>query len=183
MVGVALRRASCLVLQRALREKRLDAIGDLDRRLVFPSAHNDPPKGMELLVGVAIPCDVAIQLGSPVRRVGARIGSVLRAPVPEAPVDEDGELMSSEHDVRLSPPTARQPDREPRTEASSTPVKDRTHGYLGRGVAPCVGAHGRTRRRRGGNGPLGVAWTHKFGVAHEHSRPESLRLEPATARR
>src|ERR1700689_309219 len=57
----------------------------------------------EGLVGGAVALDVPGQLGRPVPLVALRLGAVLRAGVPEAPVDEHRDLAPGERDVRADP--------------------------------------------------------------------------------
>jgi hypothetical protein len=66
---------------------------------VLPDAQ-DPPPGTEEL-GVVSPVSIAVprQLGIPPLSVNCWTGAVVRARMPEAPVEEDGQARSGEDDV------------------------------------------------------------------------------------
>ncbi len=70
---------------------------------MFPYPDHAPPKLFEPLVGVDVTCTVAGDLPVPPLSIGLRPGAVLWAPVPEAAVYEDCELLSWKRDVNPSP--------------------------------------------------------------------------------
>jgi hypothetical protein len=74
------------------------------RRLMFPDSDDDPSRVREATVSVKIPGSVGFDLRRPELRVLRRGRAiVLGAAVPEAPVNEDGDTCSGEHDVSGSP--------------------------------------------------------------------------------
>lgn len=85
----------------AITPQRLDAISDSGRILVFPGPHHDPSRLMQGRVVAPVPGNVRIQLGAP--PIGIRPWShcVVRAAVPEATINEDGDLRTSQCDVRV----------------------------------------------------------------------------------
>lgn len=66
---------------------------------VLPEAQDEPALAHEVRVGLAIPLDIASQLSPPPGCVADRLGRVVRASMPEAPVDEDGDARAREEDV------------------------------------------------------------------------------------
>jgi hypothetical protein len=71
---------------------------------VFEKPEDTPPGGFEGLVVGPVALDVPRELRRPIVAVRARRLPVLRAPVPEAPIDEYGDAHSGENDVRSDPP-------------------------------------------------------------------------------
>jgi hypothetical protein len=76
-----------------------DPDGRLDHVLVLPHPHGQPTLLPQPPVGVSIALAVSLELVPPPVRVRSREGGVLRTQVPEAPVDEDGDLRGTEDDV------------------------------------------------------------------------------------
>ena len=71
--------------------------------LAFPYCDDLPAQHPELAGFLPVPCPVQPELQSPVFCVGLWKGpSVMWTPVPEAPMDEHGELQGWESDVWLS---------------------------------------------------------------------------------
>lgn len=71
---------------------------------MLPDSYRFPPGATEPLVGVTVAFPVPLDLLGPVPGVGPMLtGSVLGASVPEAPIDEDGNLGSRKHDIGLAP--------------------------------------------------------------------------------
>jgi hypothetical protein len=81
-------------------------IGGLDggysfvERDVLPQAYDSPTSLPKSLIMLPIPLNVASKLRRPVVSIRHRLGAVLWAAVPVAPVHEDGQPDSSERDVR-----------------------------------------------------------------------------------
>lgn len=75
------------------------AARDLAGRLVLPSAKNRPSGALEVLISVMIALPILTDFRSPVLLVGPGHRVVLRAPVPEATVDEDRDLVPRENQV------------------------------------------------------------------------------------
>src|ERR1700680_5251210 len=75
------------------------------QRLVFPDADHLPPGGREGGIGGPVTLDVPAQLGCPVPLVDGRVPAVLGADVPEAAVDENGNLSGRERYVGTDPRT------------------------------------------------------------------------------
>lgn len=70
---------------------------------MLPDSDYCPPFGLKHPCVARVAFDVALEFWSPVRRVDSRGGSVSWAAVPEAPVDENGDAPTGEHDVRTHP--------------------------------------------------------------------------------
>ncbi len=70
---------------------------------VFPVAEGKPSSLLKCGIRLAIAGLVAEDLLEPVLHVALRCDVVLRAAVPEATVDEDGDLRRSEDDIRCAP--------------------------------------------------------------------------------
>src|SRR5690606_24786145 len=92
-----------------LRARRLrrgqdsgDLCGSARHVFVLPETYDGPPERTEVGVGLAVPRDVAVQLLPPPCTARDRMGGVLWTPMPEAAVDEDGQLGPGEHDVGSS---------------------------------------------------------------------------------
>jgi hypothetical protein len=56
---------------------------------VFPNAQNLPPKSFEGPANLLVTLLISLNLCGPELRVGLRDSAMLRAAVPEAPIDED----------------------------------------------------------------------------------------------
>lgn len=69
---------------------------------MLPHADNSPSELSESPVGVLVPSFVPLELPLPPLLVGRRSSAVLRAAVPEAPVDEHRQPLFREGDVDLS---------------------------------------------------------------------------------
>ena len=69
-------------------------------QLVFPDAEDGPAFLAEEFFGGAVAGDVALDFFEPVFLVGGGHAAVLRAAVPEAAVDENGEALFGEDEVR-----------------------------------------------------------------------------------
>lgn len=67
---------------------------------MLPHAHNGPACVEQRPIHLVVALDIATELGCPVLDVVPWHPSVLRAGVPEAAVYEDGDLSTSEDDVR-----------------------------------------------------------------------------------
>lgn len=80
-----------------------DAHGRLLGILVLPNTDGQPAYIDQLLVSVAVPFSVAVDLFTP--EVGIRFGPcrVLRAAMPVTPIDEDGHTGGAEYNIRLTP--------------------------------------------------------------------------------
>ncbi len=78
------------------RKVRDDAI----EILVLPEAHHLPAGVLECCSLFSVPGDIALKFEGPIVSVDVWLVTVLGAAVPEAPVDEDRDLLSSECDIR-----------------------------------------------------------------------------------
>jgi hypothetical protein len=129
----------------------LDPVCRVGNRLVLPNAQNFPAAQGECRFGAQIARDIRLQLRLPICPVGPRQGSVLWAPVPEAPVDEDRDTIAREDNVgSRSDPGFHNGVVDPKP--STTRVKLAAKKPLGKRVAATVGSHRRAccgvRRRR-----------------------------------
>jgi hypothetical protein len=88
---------------------------------MLPDPHDLPASAFQRLGTAAVAFTVGVKLPPPPLPVPLRQHSVLRAAVPEATIDVDGDLRWAEHDIcrgpkiRLGPPV--------HTEAESAAVK------------------------------------------------------------
>lgn len=98
------------------------------------------PHGVECYVDPAITIHVPAQLGCPVPLVRRRLAPVLRADMPETPVDEDRYLACGEDDVRAHFDFA-EVELEVLAVAVAKPVQRTAQRHLGLRVRPPVGAH------------------------------------------
>lgn len=90
-------------------------------------------------VGLTIPLHVACELGCPPCSIAGRRCLVFGAPVPEAPVDEDGNLRTGEQDVRAAPRHSRQGVVDAVSEPQSMEFATKEH--FGLGVASGLPGH------------------------------------------
>ena len=78
-------------------------LGGVTCGLVFPHAEGNPTLFHEACIRVSIAIPVALNLHRPEPAIGLfQISHMVRTTVPEAPVDEDGNLDAGEPDVGLS---------------------------------------------------------------------------------
>lgn len=77
-----------------------DATRDVLRILVAPGANDGPASELKMLRVPQVSLAVCGQLGPPVVSVRGGLRRMLRAPVPPATVDEDGDPLLREDDVR-----------------------------------------------------------------------------------
>ena len=77
----------------------LNAIGDVLRVLVFPCTDDGPPLSAQSNIRDRVPGEISLQLRPPVVLVNRRTSVVLRAAMPEAAVDEHGNLGTRKDDV------------------------------------------------------------------------------------
>src|SRR5215469_12017235 len=84
---------------RGASDDRADFAGGHCGWFVFPYPDNGPPGRMEPGVGVSIACHVALDLRAPELGIAPGRAVMLRAAVPKAAVDEDGDLGSGKHEI------------------------------------------------------------------------------------
>jgi hypothetical protein len=140
-------------MSRLSREKSADPVGGGCGNLVLPDSDHGPFGGAELGVVTSIPLDVSGDLRAPVGRIGPGTGAVLRAPMPEAAIDEDGHFLAPEDNVR----SAAEAVQRLRVDAiaKAPPVKLRPKRKLRSGIALSVSLHGCPDRGRRGRGRFG----------------------------
>jgi hypothetical protein len=122
--------------------------GGLGRVLMLPDVEWQPTGPDEGTVHLAVAFDVAEQLRLPIGAVRVRRRAVLGALVPEATVDEHGDLGPREGDVDPGEPPAFEADGIVASEASAGPVQNRPQHDLRSGVTLTVPPHDRRRRWR-----------------------------------
>jgi hypothetical protein len=118
------------------------------RVFMLPEAHHKPPRLIEGPVRLPVAFQVASKFGTPVRGIGTRWLEVLRAHVPEAPVDEDGDAGSGEDQI-WTDLIFRDDDSFVDSVAKAGGVQDRSDPSLGSGVPPPNGCHVPRPTRRG----------------------------------
>ncbi len=147
-----------------------ESVGCLQRVLVLPYALNDPSRVTQRSGGLGVSRLVGCNLVGPPQRVRLRLAGVFGAAVPEAAVNEDGDLCLGKDDVDL--PAARRPvwcciceaRRTPIVPSSVSPTKPAaewrssvTGGF--QGSTKQMGHVLRTEARRAARltGPVGVS--------------------------
>lgn len=119
-----------------------DLVGNRCCWLVLPESEHEPACVEERGVGFAVAHNVSLELRSPVAGVRLRCRRVFRAAVPEAPVDEDCDAPSGEHDVGTST-SAEWSVVDPVAQPGG--VEQSAHCELRRGIPPAVRHHGAPR--------------------------------------
>ena len=66
---------------------------------MLPKAQHQPTSRSQNLIVATVAAQVSSKLLFPVMVVALRHASMVGAPMPEAPVDEDCDLLTAEHDV------------------------------------------------------------------------------------
>lgn len=115
---------------------------------MLPEPEDCPAGGSQYPGLCAIAGCVAFEFRQPVVVVDAGSAAVLRAAVPEAPVDENGDAALGKDNVWADEP-AFHSDRMVLEKAVTPPMQSRADHGFGLGVAPPDGGHiaGATRRR------------------------------------
>jgi hypothetical protein len=116
---------------------------------MLPDPKHDPPGLSKRAVHALIAGNVALKLWRPIGAVDPGDIAVIRAAVPEAPIDEDGDPTLGEDDVwSNSDPVCLKEKVGTKPEAACMQLGPELH--LGAGVAATVGAHHRSgcRARR-----------------------------------
>src|SRR6218665_1685507 len=100
-LSVLLLRVGCrgAVLHVRLGNHTGDRLGSLDRRLVRPESQRRPAVGLEPCVRIRVTLTIGLDLLPPEVRVPLRPCGVLGAAMPEAAIDEDGDLAAGESDI------------------------------------------------------------------------------------
>ena len=127
------------------RYNGLDAMSRLQRRLVLPHPHDDPTGRHELLIGVTVTTLIQRHLPSPILRVGACHRVVFRTSVPEAAIEEHGDPLTAEYQIR-GPSKAGQWPR-PYPVPQSQGMHCGAQGLLREGVSRLVAQHRRPNVR------------------------------------
>lgn len=108
--------AGVIVSGRSCAPRLLDAVRRDAWILVLPHAQHQPTLFTQQTVTAAIPLPIGVDFVAPPLGVGLRRCAVIRAAVPEASVDLDGEPRPAEEDVW---PTWHSADVDPESEPSS----------------------------------------------------------------
>jgi hypothetical protein len=82
-----------------MSNKRLYSVSSFRCVLVFPDVNYGPTQCFETFVRVLVALTVRLDLFSPEVGIVRRPGAVLRAPVPEAAVDEHDHTGATEHEI------------------------------------------------------------------------------------
>ena len=122
---------------------RLDAVSGGHGILVLPHTYDRPSLSTQEIVRLAISLHIARELLKPPLTVVGRKVPVLGAPVPEAAVDEDGDLCGSEHDVDAAAGMAGN-DRDVQSVPEATTVELLPKGDLGLRVSRALLLHAMT---------------------------------------
>lgn len=122
---------------------------------MFPHTDDRPTLGLHTRRCIEIAIPVGLQLLLPVVDVDARSASVVSTAVPEAPVDEDRDLVAREHHVG-SPPEGgdrSSADTEPQSESVEVPTQGQFRFRVRALVPDHDSATTGARRPRLGSGP------------------------------
>src|SRR4051812_1227298 len=101
---------------------------------VLPNAKHDPPEPSEGCIRLRVAPAVRRDLVAPPSRVGFRLNAVLRTAVPEAAIDEDGDLGGGKDNVGAPPRQSRNCLID--AEAQPATVKLGAESEFGCGIAP-----------------------------------------------
>lgn len=69
---------------------------------MFPDPDGKPPGSLQQVVRITVALHVPTELRPPVLDVGGRLAAMFGTPVPEAPVNEHGDLCRAKDDVCAS---------------------------------------------------------------------------------
>jgi hypothetical protein len=121
------------------RDGIFDSVRCFANVLMLPYPNDLPASSSECLVVAAIPRCVLSQLQPPPLGIRLRSGRMRRAGMPEAPINEDGDLRRPKDDIR---PASKASDRRNMlSEPKSSPVQLGAEGHLGFCVDGSVGNH------------------------------------------
>lgn len=109
--------------------------------LVLPNADHRPAVTFQSRSCRQVPTAVRFDFLCPVRLVRRGPRAVVRAPVPEAAVNEHRDATGWEHHIRSHGPRARRPDRKVDSEPKARAMERGPQRALGPAVAPAVRAH------------------------------------------
>jgi len=117
-----------------------DAISDLPWLLVLPHPDYPPARSCQGGVDRLVACDVTGELRVPVVGVCSRDVAVLRAAMPEAPVDKDSKASAGEDNVWANE-APRDAEGKIDAEAQAAAMEFGAEGQLGSAIAPQVTPH------------------------------------------
>jgi hypothetical protein len=135
----------------------LNVGGNNARVLMLPSTDYDPTCITQRLSDSLVPLPVSLELLPPPLGVCLRGHGMLGAAMPEAPIDEDGDACTAEHDVWPAWEASYV-----HTEAQSAPVKFAPHSQLRTSSGRAQGRH-ELLHRRGRCGRLSRTPSHPVG--------------------
>lgn len=160
----------------------LDLGGCSSHVLVLPDAHDMPARFGEPPVGIYVSRPVPGDLVRPVPLVHGRdMGTVLRTPVPEAPVNKDSYAAGTEHDVDLpsSPSDDRTMQSIPQASSMKFSPQCQLRGSIDGALLLHPSAYGRRRCKRHttfGHRSYPDGWSRPPSQsASEISRPSAMR--------
>jgi hypothetical protein len=126
----------------------LDQVRSDHRVVMLPDAEYGPAGFTQHRVNLSVTTNVSINFGNPIIDIAAWLPIVLRAPVPEAAVDEHRDLCANEHHISRTANTGDWAPRNPITKAA--PVQHRSESQLRLRVPAPISLH-RLAGRRGGH--------------------------------
>lgn len=135
------------------REDPDDPVRGIHGHLVLPNPDYGPSGCAECGLVKAVTLDVSSNLRAPIGGVGSGAGPVLWAVVPEAAIDEDGNLLATEDDVGPAAQALQWSGVDSIAEA--TPMQLRPEGKLRASVALAIALHDRPGGGRRGRGRFG----------------------------
>lgn len=136
---------------------------------MFPCSDHRPSGGPEQGRGFRVPLPVPLHFRRPELGIGSSARVMLRAPVPEASVDEDGDSGGSEQDVRATVQSGDGAGVDSITEAVG--VKEFANRQLWFGVTATVAPH-RTPDRRAGS--PGISAGYRVDLDHQDLKQTRL---------
>lgn len=158
-----------------------DAVCDLCRLLMLPEAQDHPPGRLQHLGGLAVACHCVLKLPRPELGVGPRPCPMYRAGMPEAAINEYGDLLTAEHQVGSASQRRVRTGVHPISQPEA--VHGRSNSHFRTGVAAGIRAHrpaGRLRGRPRRNcGRLLVRHTPTVGASASGYPPDRLSGVPS----
>lgn len=140
------RRLNCL--QSIDEDSLLDLLNSHCRRLMLPDTNHSPPVSLQGSSMAPVTSTVLGDLRLPVGAIGGRKGAVLWAAMPEADIDEDGDLATGKDEIGsdLSPIAGL--DSEIDAIPQPCCMSGAANGALGSSIPSPVRAHDAAPRRR-----------------------------------
>ena len=126
----------------------LDLLNSRHRRLMLPDTNHSPPVSLQGSSMAPVTSAILGDLRLPVGAIGGRKGAVLRAAMPKAAIDEDGDLSTWKNEIGSDLSTIARLDSEIDAIPQSCGMSGAANGALGSGIPSPVRAHDAAPGRR-----------------------------------